>query len=87
MIVMGTNSWDREIPKDMLVSQALRFAEEVKSKGIAELLDFYLANEQKALWCTWRTDDPEALKAAFAEMNQSSGLVSELTPVEDMMPN
>jgi hypothetical protein len=56
----------------------------VKSQGIAELQHFLLANEQKLLWCTWETDDLPALEAAFTVMNQQSGLISELTPVEDM---
>ena len=86
MFIMGTNRWDIEIPKDMLVEQALNFADDVKSKGIAELRDFYLAHDQKLLWCTWETDDPEGLEAAFSEMNIQSGLISELTAVEDMYP-
>jgi len=81
---MGTNRWEIDIPKDMLTMQALSFAEDVKSQGIAELQEFLLAHEQKLLWCTWETDDLTALETAFAEMNQQSGLISELTPVEDM---
>ena len=86
MYVMGTNRWEIDIPKDMLVMQALSFAEDVKSKGIAELREFYVAHDQKLLWCTWETDNPDALEAAFAEMNKQSGLISELTEVEDMYP-
>jgi hypothetical protein len=86
MYVMGTNRWERDMPKDVLVTQALKFAEDVKSKGIAELRDFYIAHDQKVLWCTWETDNPDALEAAFAEMNKQSGLISELTQVEDMYP-
>ena len=86
MFIMGTNSWERDMPKDMLVMQALKFAEDVKSKGIAELCEFYLAHDQKLLWCTWETDNQEALEAAFAEMNKQTGLVSKLTQVEDMYP-
>ena len=84
MLIMGTNRWEIDIPKDMLTMQALSFAEDVKSQGIAELQEFLLAHEQKLLWCTWETDDLTALETAFAEMNQQSGLISELTPVEDM---
>jgi hypothetical protein len=84
MLVMGTNRWKSDIPKDMLTMQALKFGEDVKSQGIAELQHFLLANEQKLLWCTWETDDLPALEAAFTVMNQQSGLISELTPVEDM---
>jgi len=86
MYVMGTNQWDLDIPKDMLVEQALNFAEDVKSKGIAELREFYLAHDQKLLWCTWETNNLQALEEAFADMNAQSGLVSKLTQVEDMFP-
>jgi hypothetical protein len=81
---MGTNTWEIDIPKDMLVMQALKFSEGVKSQGIAELREFLLAYDQKLLWCTWETDNLPGLEAAFAEMNKQSGLVSELTEVEDM---
>jgi len=84
MIIMGTNTWEIDIPKDMLVMQALKFAEGVKSQGIAELREFLLAYDQNLLWCTWDTDNLPGLEAAFAEMNKQSGLVSELTEVEDM---
>jgi hypothetical protein len=84
MIIMGTNTWEIDMPKEMLVKQALRFSENVKSQGIAELREFLMAHDQKVLWCTWETEDLEGLKAAFAEMNQQSGLKSELTIVEDM---
>jgi len=84
MLIMGTNRWEIDILKDLLTMQALSFAEDVKSQGIAELQEFLLAHEQKLLWCTWETDDLTALETAFAEMNQQSGLISELTPVEDM---
>ena len=86
MIIMGTNRWETDIPKDLLVMQALKFAEDVKTQGIAELRDFLMANDQKLLWCTWETDNLEALEAAFAEMNKQSGLISELTPGKDMYP-
>jgi hypothetical protein len=86
MIIMGTNTWESDMPKDILVTQALKFAEDVKSKGIAELRDFLMATDQKVLWCTWETENLKALEAAFAEMNKQSGLISELTPVENMYP-
>lgn len=86
MFVMGTNRWEIDIPKDFLVMQALKFAEDVKSAGIAELCDFYLAHEQRLLWCAWETENLPALEAAFAEMNAQTGLISELTQVEDMFP-
>ena len=86
MLIMGTNRWESDIPKDMLTMQALKFAEDVKSQGIAELQEFLMAHDQKVLWCTWQTDDLTALQAAFTTMNQQSGLISELTQVEDMYP-
>ena len=86
MFIMGTNNWEIDMPKDMLVKQALEFADDVKSKGIAELKEFYLAHDQKLLWCTWKTENLEALEVAFAEMNKQTGLVSKLTQVEDMYP-
>lgn len=84
MIIMGTNTWEIDIPKDVLVMQALKFSENVKSQGIAELREFLLAYDQKLLWCTWETNNLPGLEAAFAEMNKQSGLKSELTEVEDM---
>ena len=39
------------------------------------------------LWCTWETEYLEALETAFAEINIHSGLVSELTPEENMYQN
>jgi hypothetical protein len=86
MYVMGTNRWEVDKTKDMLVKQALDFAEEVKTKGIAELRDFYLEHDQKLLWCTWETDNPKGLEEAFDVMNKQSGLMSELAVVEDMYP-
>jgi len=86
MLVMGTNRWDGDMAEKALVRQALGFAEDVKAHGIAELRDFLLAYDEKLLWCTWETENLEALQAAFAEMNRQSGLKSELTPVEDKYP-
>ena len=82
MLVLGTNTWDRNMPKQILIKAALRFAEGVKAEGIAELQNFWLAYDQKLLWCSWETENLEALEAAFAEMNKQSGLKSELTPFE-----
>ena len=81
---MGTNSWEIDIPKKPLVIQALKFAEAVKSQGIAELREAYIAHNQKLMWCTWETENLEALQAAFTEMNKQSGLKSELRPVDNM---
>ena len=58
----------------------------MKAEGIAELRDARIALDQKLMWCTWDTDNVDALQAAFDEMNRQSGLVSELTPVEVMFP-
>ena len=84
MIVMGTSTWESDIPKEPLVKQALRFSEDVKEKGIAQLRNIYIAHDQKLLWCSWETENLEALQAAFDEMNKQSGLKSELMNVEDM---
>ncbi|NIO21280.1 MAG: hypothetical protein GTN76_11230 [Candidatus Aenigmarchaeota archaeon] len=84
MIVMGTNTWERDIPKEFLITQALKFAEDVKSKGVAKLLGAWIENDKKLMWCSWKTENLEGLQAAFDEMNKRSGLKSELHIVEDM---
>lgn len=86
MLIMGTNSWEGDFPKKALLKQSLKFAEAVKSQGIAELRDAWIAHDQKLLWCTWETKDVKALEAAFAEMNEQSGLKSELKPIERYYP-
>ena len=65
---MGTNSWEKDIPKEPLVKQALKFADTVKSQGIAELREAYISPDQKLMWCTWETENLEALQVAFDEM-------------------
>ena len=82
MLILGVNTWDRDMPKEILVKQALKFAEGVKAQGIAELQDFWIAHDRKLLWCTWETGNLKALELAFAEMNKQSGLKSELMPFE-----
>ena len=86
MMIMGTNTWEKDIPKEPLVKQALKFSEAVKSQGIAELRGAWIAPDQKLMWCTWETEDVKALEAAFAEMNRQSGLRSELTPIDKFYP-
>jgi hypothetical protein len=86
MFIMGTNTWEMDVPSEMLVQNALDFSEEVKAKGIAELRDACIAPDRKLLWCTWETEDLEGLQAAFDEMNMQSGLTSELIEVEIMFP-
>jgi hypothetical protein len=86
MFIMGTNSWEFDIPQKGLVKLALKFAEDVKSQGIAELRDACIAHDLKLMWCTWETENPEALQAAFDEMNKASGLKSELRQVDIMYP-
>ena len=83
---MGFNRWDFDTPTDFLTRQALKFAEEVQAAGIAQLREASLAPDRKLMWCSWDTDNLEALQAAFDEMNQQTGLVSELTPVEAFFP-
>jgi len=86
MFVMGTNSWEFDVPTKGLVKMALKFAEEVKAQGIAELRDACIAPDQKLLWCSWETEDLEGLQAAFDEMNKETGLKSELRQVEIFFP-
>ena len=84
MLIMGTNTWERDIPKEPLIMQALKFAEDVKSQGIAELQGAWIAHDKKLMWCSWETENLEGLQTAFDEMNKQSGLQSELSQIEDM---
>ena len=84
MRIMGTNTWDTDIPKEPLVHQALKFADMVKEQGIAELQEAYISADEKLMWCTWETNNLEALQEAFNQMNAQSGLKSELRIVEKM---
>ena len=84
MQVMGTNTWEFDADTEVLVSSALEFADMVKDKGIAELLEAYIAEDANQMWCSWSTDDPEGLQAAFDEMNRRTGLSSTLTMVTEM---
>jgi hypothetical protein len=86
MYVMGTNTWKAAIPTKGLVKMALKFADEVRENGIAELRDACLDPDEKLLWCTWETEDLEGLQEAFAQMNEASGLKSELREVEVCFP-
>jgi len=86
MQIMGTNTWEAEIPEAELVKRALRFAEEVRVQDIAELRDAWIAPDEKRLWCTWHTEDLEALQEAFDQMNKQFGLKSQLTPIETFYP-
>jgi hypothetical protein len=86
MLIMGTNSWERDFPSKALEAQALKFARDVKSHGIAELLGASIDNDQKLMWCWWETKNLEALQAAFDEMNKQSGLKSKLHIVEKFYP-
>jgi hypothetical protein len=82
MQVMGTNSWAFDVDPHMLVTQALAFADRVREQGIAELHGAWLAEDEKLMWCSWDTEDLDALQAAFDEMNRQSGLTSTLAPVK-----
>ncbi|MCP3973958.1 MAG: hypothetical protein GY720_05640 [bacterium] len=86
MKVMGTNTWEGDMPRDLLVQGALDFADDVKAKGIAELMDACIAGDENLMWCSWDTEDLAGLQAAFDEMNTMSGLVSKLTTVDIMFP-
>ena len=72
------------MPKEPLIMQALKFSENVKEQGIAELQGAWIDNENKLMWCTWKTENLEGLQVAFDEMNKQSGLKSKLSVVEDM---
>ena len=87
MRVMGTNTWDMDVDTDFLIDQALEFSEAVKEQGIAELVAAWIEPDKRMLWCAWRTDDLSALQVAFDEMNEQSGLRSELSVVEEMYPD
>ena len=87
MRVMGTNTWDMDVETDFLIDQALDFSEAVKAQGIAELVAAWIEPDKRLLWCAWRTDDLVALQAAFDEMNEQTGLRSELSVVEEMHPD
>ena len=87
MRVMGTNTWDTDVDTDFLIDQALDFSAAVKERGIAELVAAWIEPDKRLLWCAWRTDDLPALQAAFDEMNDQSGLRSELSVVEEMFPD
>lgn len=84
MQVMGTNTWDFDTDEDMLVKSALEFADMVRQQGVAELLDAWIAEDAKLMWCTWETKDVDGLQRAFDEMNSQSGLTSRLTPIHEM---
>lgn len=86
MYVMGTNSWEFEVPTKGLIKMALKFSEDVKAQGIAELRDACIAPDEKLLWCTWETEDFDALQAAFDELNKETGLKSVLRQVEYFYP-
>ena len=86
MKVIGTNTWELDMPKEVIKTQSIKFADMVKANGIAQLLNAWISPEKKLLWCTWETENLEALKAAFVEMNRQSGLKSVLEIYEDYTP-
>lgn len=84
--VIGTNTWEADMDREMLKKMSLAFADGVRAQGIARLLDAWMSPDKKKLWCTWETEDLEALKASFAEMNKQSGLKSVLEVYESYTP-
>lgn len=86
MKVIGTNTWSFDAPKEIIKTQSLKFAETLNENGIAELQDAWISPTKNLLWCSWETDNLEALKSAFDEMNAQSGLVSVLEIYEDYTP-
>jgi hypothetical protein len=86
MLVMGSNTWKAEMPKQAIIGFSLKWAEGLKAQGIAELCGAWINMEKKLLWCYWETDDLDALQVAFDAMNKQSGLESELTVIEQYFP-
>ncbi len=86
MEVIGTNRWEFEADKDFMIKGALDFSEDVRRRGIAQLTHAWIAPEEKLLWCTWRTNDFAQLESAFEQLNERTGLISDLTIVEDFTP-
>ena len=86
MEVIGTNRWEFDSPKEFIIAKALEFTEEVRNKGIAELTHAWIAPEERLLWCTWKTENFAELESAFEELNERTGLISDLTIVEDFAP-
>jgi hypothetical protein len=84
---MGTNTWEMDIPNEVIIKQALKFTEDVESKGIAKLVGAWIAQDEKLLWCYWETDKLDVLKAAFVELNKRSGLKSELRMISQFYPD
>ena len=82
MQVMGTNRWTFDVDLQVLMARALEFSALMAERGIAELHGAWIAEEDKLMWCSWDTDDLDALQAAFAEMHRQSGLSSEPVPVK-----
>ena len=82
MQVMGINTWAVDFDRETLVTQALAFADAVREQGIAELHGAWIAEDERLMWCSWDTDDFDALQEAFDKMNRQSGLTSELTRVK-----
>jgi hypothetical protein len=86
MHVMGTNHWTIDVPANVMVDQALKFADAVNERGIAKLHGAWINEDAKVLFCSWDTEDLDGLQTMFDEMNSRSGLVSELTPVNLFYP-
>ena len=74
------------MPKQALVGVSLKWADDVKAKGVAELRGAWIDMDKKLLWCYWETVDLAALQAEFDEMNERFGLTSELSIVEQYFP-
>jgi hypothetical protein len=86
MNVIGTNTWEADADKEMIKKMSLIFADGLKAQGIARLLDAWISPDKNMLWCSWETDNLEALKAAFIEMNKQTGLKSVLETYENYTP-
>ncbi len=86
MFIMGVNTWKIDMPKKALIFRSLQFADAMQAQGIAEFQEAFIAHDQKQLWYTCKTENIDALKAAFDEMNKQTYLVSKLLVAEKYYP-
>jgi hypothetical protein len=86
MQIMGFNTWQGDMPTEPLIKQALKFSDDVEAAGIATLRSAWIAPAEKRMWCSWDTENLDGLQQAFDEMNDRTGLESQLTEVETFFP-
>ena len=86
MLVMGFNRWEKEGQKKALILQSLKWSEDLKSRGIAELRGAWISGDKKVMWCYWETEKLEALQKEFDGMYKQTSLASDLSVVEEFFP-